>query len=104
MFYEKQFSICSFFGKAFEQAANSTNSRTLHDNFDTFSKYTLSVFGLCEQFVRFWPVNQVYGPEFDLQFQHILMQIRSRKHFHNSYSSSADSSRTVVSYRQMYVH
>ena len=38
----------SFFGKAFEQAANSTNSRILHDNFDTFSKYTLSVFTVCD--------------------------------------------------------
>lgn len=28
----------SFFGRAFEKAAESTNSRTLHDHFDTSSK------------------------------------------------------------------
>ena len=32
----------SFFGKAFEQAASSTNSRTKHDSFDSHSKSSVS--------------------------------------------------------------
>lgn len=32
----------SFFGRAFEKAAESTSSRTLHDHFDTSSKIDLS--------------------------------------------------------------
>ena len=50
------FSIFSFFGKAFEQAASSTSSRTLHDNFDTFSKLKQHLL-LCfsEQVVLFEP-------------------------------------------------
>lgn len=38
--YQQLFEFSSFFGKAFEQAADSTNSRTLHDQFDSFSKFT----------------------------------------------------------------
>ena len=35
--------LFSFFGKAFEQAAASTSSRTLHDSFDTFSKFSIPI-------------------------------------------------------------
>jgi hypothetical protein len=37
--FSSLFFFYSFFGKAFEQAAVSTNSRTLHDSFDTYCKY-----------------------------------------------------------------
>ncbi len=34
----------SFFGRAFEQAAEKTNARTLHDNFDPASKLSVDNF------------------------------------------------------------
>lgn len=37
----------SFFGRAFEKAAESTSSRTLHDHFDTSSKYYIQTLAFC---------------------------------------------------------
>lgn len=39
----------SFFGRAFEKAAESTNSRTLHDHFDTSSKSVVTLLLFCRK-------------------------------------------------------
>lgn len=41
----------SFFGKAFEQAAGSTNCRTIHDAFDTFGK-PVCIHGVVRVFIE----------------------------------------------------